>query len=554
MKASDLMVKCLEAEGVERIFGVPGEENADMMISLLDSKIEFVLCRHEQAAAFMADTYGRLTGKSGVCLATLGPGATNLVTGLADANMDRAPVVAIVGQGSTKRLHKESHQNMDSIRMFEPISKWAQSIYSAGNITEVVRKAFKVAETEKPGVCVIELPEDVAKQEIDEEPMVPMKVRRPAADHKAIKAAFELIEAAERPIILAGNGAVRKRAAVQLRRLAHKTGIGVVNTFMGKGAVPMDDSHCLYTMGLGSGDYNNLAFDDADLVLAVGYDLVEYSPAAWNRTNKATTKIVHIDFNPAEVDRDYPATVEIVSDLADALWQLNEALNEKHGGKLPLFDIEDRAKLRNIMTEDFAAEKDDTGFPVKPQRILWDVREFLGPDDILLSDVGAHKMWISRYFQCLQANTCLISNGFCTMGFAMPGSIGAKFAQPDRKILSISGDAGFMMNVQELETAVRLKQNVVAMVWLDGEYGLIKWKQQNGFNGRHSDLKFGNPDFAKLADSFGMWGREITAAEQITPALEEAFQQPGPALVAVPVDYAENMKLTDRLGNVSVAI
>ena len=294
MKASDLIVKCLEAEGVERIFGVPGEENADMMISLLDSKIEFVLCRHEQAAAFMADTYGRLTGKSGVCLATLGPGATNLVTGLADANMDRAPVVAIVGQGSTKRLHKESHQNMDSIRMFEPISKWAQSIYSADNITEVVRKAFKLAETEKPGVCVIELPEDVAKQEIDDQPMVPVKVRRPAADHKAIKAALELIESAKRPIILAGNGAVRKRAAMQLRRLAHKTGIGVVNTFMGKGAVPMDDSHCL------------------------------------------------------------------------------------------------------------------------------------------------------------------ISNGFCTMGFAMPGSIGAKFAHPDRKILSISGDAGFMMNVQELETAVRL--------------------------------------------------------------------------------------------------
>ena len=554
MKASDLMVKCLEAEGVERIFGVPGEENADMMISLLDSKIEFVLCRHEQAAAFMADAYGRLTGKSGVCLATLGPGATNLVTGLSDANMDRAPVVAIVGQGSTKRLHKESHQNMDAIRMFEPISKWAQSIYSANNITEVVRKAFKLAETEKPGVCVIELPEDVAKQQSDERPMIPVKVRRPAADYKAIRAAVELIDAAKRPIILAGNGAVRKRAAAQLRRLAHKTGIGVVNTFMGKGALSMDDSHCLYTMGLGSGDYNNLAFDDADLVLAVGYDLVEYAPAAWNRTNKDTTKIIHIDFNPAEVDRDYPATVEIVSDLADALWQLNEALNEKYAGKLPLFDIAVREKLRNIMTEDFAAEKEDIGFPVKPQRILWDVRNVLGPNDILLSDVGAHKMWISRYFQCQEANTCLISNGFCTMGFAMPGSIGAKFAYPDRKVLSISGDAGFMMNVQELETAVRLKKNVVAMVWLDGEYGLIKWKQQNGFNGRHSDLTFGNPDFAKLAESFGMWGREITAVDQITPALEEAFQQSGPALVAVPGDYRENMKLTDRLGHVSVAI
>ena len=265
-------------------------------------------------------------------------------------------------------------------------------------------------------------------------------------------------------------------------------------------------------------------------------------------------KIIHLDFYPAEVDRHYPASVEIVSDLADALWQLNEEINARVGDKLPLFDIGDRKKLRDIMTEDFAAEKNDTSFPVKPQRILWDVREFLDDGDILLSDVGAHKMWISRYFQCMEANTCLISNGFCTMGFAMPGSIGAKFAHPDKKVLSISGDAGFMMNVQELETAVRLQQNIVAMIWTDGEYGLIKWKQQNGFDGRHSDLAFNNPDFAQLAKSFGMWGKELQAADEIKPALEEAFRQPGPALIAVPVDYAENMKLTDRLGNVSVAI
>ena len=554
MKASDLLVKCLEKEGVERIFGVPGEENADMMISLLDSPIEFILCRHEQAAAFMADAYGRLTGRAGVCLATLGPGATNLVTGLADANMDRAPVVAIIGQGSTKRLHKESHQNMDSIRMVDPISKWAQSIYAANNIPEVVRKVFKIAETEKPGVCVIELPEDVAKQEVDLEPMRPNRVRRPAADHKAIAEATDLIMEAERPIILAGNGAVRKRAAAQLRRLARKTGIGVVNTFMGKGAIPMHDEHCLYTMGLGSGDYNNLAFDDADLVIAAGYDLVEYSPAAWNRTNKLDKKIVHMDFYPAEVDQDYPATVEIVSDLADALWQLNESINARAGDKLPLFDIADRQDLRNVMARDFAAEKDDDSFPVKPQRILWDVREALSDNDILLSDVGAHKMWISRYFQCAEPNTCLISNGFCTMGFAMPGSIGAKIAYPDRRVLSISGDAGFMMNVQELETAVRLKQNIVAMVWTDGEYGLIKWKQQNGFGGKHSDLAFNNPDFSQLASSFGMWGKEIQSAAELKSSLEEAFQQEGPALIAVPVDYRENMKLTERLGNVSIAL
>jgi len=554
MKASDLFVKCLEEEGVERIFGVPGEENADVMISLNDSKIDFVLCRHEQAAAFAADAYGRLTGKAGVCLATLGPGATNLVTGLADANMDRAPVVAIIGQGSTKRLHKESHQNMDSVAMMRPISKWSQSILSADNITEVVRKAFKVAVSEKPGVTVIELPEDLAKLDVGDTPLTPVKVRRPAADHKAIAQAVDLIGKASNPIILAGNGAIRKRAAAQLSRLAQKTGIGVVNTFMGKGAVSMHDEHCLYTMGLGSGDYNNLAFDDADLVISCGYDLVEYSPSAWNRKNQETKKIIHIDFWEAEVDKDYQPDVEVVGDLADALWQLNEALNQKFEGKLPLFDVKKRSDLREKLTQDFAAEKDDTSIPVKPQKILWDVRQVLGDEDILLSDVGAHKMWISRYFQCVEPNTCLISNGFCTMGFAMPGSIGAKIAFPERRVLSISGDAGFMMNVQDLETAVRRKLNIVAMVWEDGEYGLIKWKQQNGFDGKHSDLAFTNPDFEALASSFGMWGKKVTSTDQIVPLLEEAFSQEGPALISVPVDYRENMKLSDRLGQVSVPI
>ena len=550
MKASDLFVKCLEAEGVERIFGVPGEENADVMISLMDSSIEFVLCRHEQGAAFMADTYGRLTGKAGVCLATLGPGATNLVTGLADANMDRSPTVAIIGQAATTRLHKESHQNMDAIAMMRPISKWAQTIFAGENIAEVVRKAFKIAEMEKPDVAVIELPEDVAKEEVDDAPMPSSRLRRPAADHKAVAEAVNLILKAKKPLILAGNGAVRKRAATQLRRFARKTGIGVVNTFMGKGAMPMSDPHCLYTMGLGSGDYNNLAFDDSDVVITVGYDLVEYAPAAWNRSGHK--HIIHIDFLPAEVDRDFPVTVDIVSDLADALWQINEELNVRADGKLPLFDINDRATLRQLMTDDFAAEKDDSGFPVKPQRILWDVRQFLGPDDIVLADVGAHKMWVSRYYQCEEANTCLISNGFCSMGFALPGAIGAKIAFPDRKVLAISGDAGFLMNVQELETAARYNLNIAVMVWLDGEYGLIKWKQQNSFGGRHSDLKFNNPDFEKLAEAFGIWGRRVGAADDITPALEEAFAQTGPALIAVPVDYAENMKLTERLGNVSV--
>ena len=550
MKASDLFVRCLEAEGVERIFGVPGEENADLMISLLDSKIEFVLCRHEQAAAFMADAYGRLTGKPGVCLATLGPGATNLVTGVADANMDRAPLVAIIGQGTTTRLHKESHQNMDSIAMFEPISKWARSILNPATIPEVVRKAFKVAQMEKPGATVIELPEDVAEAEVELQPMVPTRTRRPAADWKAVQQAVDLIIKAESPLILAGNGTVRNRAAKQLRRLAHKTGIPVVNTFMGKGAVPMDDPHCLFTIGLQGKDHILRAFQKADLVISIGYDLVEYAPSFWNPERDKL--ILHIDFEPAEIDEAYPVSVDICADVADALWQINERLNEVRGEDLPLQDIGRCQELRDTIWADLTAEREDTAFPMKPQRILNDIRAALRPQDILLSDVGAHKMWVARYYQCLEQNTCLISNGFCSMGFALPGAIGAKYAAPESKVVAVCGDAGFLMNVHDLETASRLKIPVVIVVWLDGEYGLIKWKQQNHFGGRHSDLAFTNPDMELLARSFGIWGRKVESAEDFRPALDEALAQDGPSLIAVAVDYDENRKLTKRLGEIEL--
>ena len=555
MKASDLFVKCLETEGVTKIFGIPGEENADLMISLKKSKIEFVLCRHEQAAAFMADVYGRLTGKAGVCLATLGPGVTNLMTGLADANMDRAPVVAIIGQGSTERLHKESHQIMDSISMVAPISKWAQTILSAKNVSEVVRKAFKVAETEKPGVTVIELPEDVAKEEVNENPIKPTLIRRPAADNRAVNEAIDLIISAKNPIILAGNGTIRKRASHRLRALVQNLGVGVINTFMGKGSVSSNDEHSLFTIGLGSGDYNNLAIDESDLVIAIGYDLVEYSPSAWNRIEKGQKNVIHIDYTPAEVDRNYLPNVEIIADLAGALYQLNNALVEKVGEKnLPLFKIKSREKARTTMLNHLNQDNDDDSFPMKPQRVLSDVRKVMDDNDIVLSDVGAHKMWVAREYNCTEPNTCLISNGFCTMGFALPGSMGAKMVFPDRKILSINGDAGFFMNVQDLETAVREKLNVVAVVWLDGEYGLIKWKQQIQFDGDHSDLKFDNPNFGTLAKSLNMWGTQINSAKDFLPALEEAFKQKGPAIIGVPVDYSENMRLTKHLGKVSAIL
>ncbi len=552
MKASDLFVKCLEAEGVERIFGLPGEENADLMISLIDSSIEFVLCRHEQAAAFMADAYGRLTGTPGVCLSTLGPGATNLVTGVADANMDRAPLVAIIGQGSTRRLHKESHQNMDAIAMFEPISKWAHSISEADTIPEVVRKAFKVAQMEKPGATIIELPENVAEHEVDAGAMPVRATRRPSADWKAVNQAVDLIAAAKSPLILAGNGAVRKRASKQLRRFARKTGIPVVNTFMGKGAVAHNSPNSLFTIGLQGKDHVLKAFAEADLVISVGYDLVEYAPSFWNASRDK--QIVHIDFDAAEVDEAYPVTVDIASDVADGLWHLNEELNARFEGRLPLFDIARWQELRETIRADLNAQNNDQSYPMKPQRIISDVRRALGDRDILLSDVGAHKMWVSRYYQCMEPNTCLISNGFCSMGFALPGAMGAKFALPDCKVVAICGDAGFLMNVHDLETAVRKNIAFVCIVWLDGEYGLIKWKQQNQFDGRNSDLSFGNPDFELLAKSFGMWGRHVRTSEDFMPSLREALDRNGPALLTVDVDYGENRKLTERLGEIDLPI
>lgn len=554
MKASDLFVQCLEEEGVTHIFGVPGEENADVMMSLKNSdKIQFILCRHEQAAAFMADLYGRLTGKAGVCLGTLGPGATNLVTGVADANMDRAPLVALIGQAGTDRLHKESHQNMDAIAMFRPISKWAQTIYNTEVIPEVVRKAFKVAEAEKPGATIIELPEDIAEHQMpDMQPLTPRKTRRPAADHKAVAAAVDMIASAENPVILAGNGCVRKRASEQLRRLAHKSGIPVVNTFMGKGAVSMDDEHCLFTLGLQGRDHVNLLLDEADVVIAAGYDLVEYAPAFWNKGREK--RVVLIDFEPAEVDSALPVEVDMVGDVADSLWQINELLNDKFEGKLPLFDIKKHAQLRQNIYEDLTAEAEDNSFPMKPQRVVNEMRRALGPADIMLSDVGAHKMWVSRYYNCYEPNTCQISNGFCTMGFALPGAIGAKIALPDSKVGCISGDAGFLMNVQDIETAVRYKIPFVCVVVCDGEYGLIKWKQQNSFDGDHFKLDFTNPDFELLAKSFGCWGKTVTKGEDLRPIIEEAFQQDGPAIVAVPVDYSENLKLTKRLGSIEATI
>lgn len=549
MKASDLFIKCLEEEGCEYIFGVPGEENAHFMMSLQKSdKIKFILCRHEQGAAFMADVYGRLTGKPAVCLGTLGPGATNLTTGVADANMDRAPCIVITGQANSQRQHKESHQNMDVVGLFKPITKWSQAIIHPDNIPEVVRKAFKLASAEKPGACHIELAEDIAQQEASTVPIRPQKVRRPGPDDKIVDRAWELIKNAKRPIIIAGNGCIRKRASKQLRMFVEKTGIGVASTFMGKGAVDRDSDQCLFTVGLQARDYVSTCIDEADLVITLGYDLVEYHPRLWNPDGDKT--IVHIDFLAAEVDEKYRVEVEIVGDLAHTLWMINQRCERDN----PSYDLPKQAKARQLLLEDFATHKDDDADgSLKPQKVIWDVREVLGPNDILLSDVGAHKMWIARYYHCNEPNTCLISNGFCSMGFAFPGSIAAALCYPDRRVISINGDGGFLMNVQEMETAKRLNLNLIAMVWQDGGYGLIKWKQDNEFK-RHTELDFGNPDWCKLAESFGWTGIWVEKSTDLKEAMKKAYATEGPVLVALPIDYRENPKLTERLGNIAVSI
>ena len=548
MKASDLFVECLEQEGIEYIFGVPGEENAHFMMSLESSKtIKFILCRHEQGAAFMSEVYGRLTGRVSGCLGTLGPGATNLITGVADGNMDRAPMLVLTGQGASTRLHKESHQIMDVVAMYRPVTKWAQQIQHPDNIPEVVRKAVRTALVEKPGATLIELPEDIAHMDASTKPLQPKRLRRAVPDDKIVDQAFEMLENAKRPIILAGNGCIRRRASQQLRNFCEHTGIGVVSTFMAKGCVDMDSDYCLYTIGLGAKDLVACALDASDLIITLGYDMVEYHPHLWNP--EQDKNILHIDFLPTEIDAHYRPKLEVVGDLAHTLWMLNSRI-EKAGA--PSFDLSQQAATRRDMTADFAQYKDDdTVGQIKPQKVLWDVREVMGPTDVLLSDVGAHKMWIARHYQCHEPNTCLIPNGFCSMGFALPGAIAARLvnADPAHRVLAICGDAGFMMNVQEMETATRLDLNIVVMVWEDNEYGLIAWKQANQF-GRHTDLSFGNPDWLKLADAFGWNGHWVDHASNLQTSLEQAFTEPGPSLVVVPIDYSENEKLTKRLGEI----
>jgi acetolactate synthase-1/2/3 large subunit len=551
MKASDLFVKCLEVEGVEYIFGLPGEETNDLMMSLLDSKkIKFILVRHEQAAAFMADVYGRITQKVGVCLSTLGPGATNLTTGVANANMDRSPILAITGQTDTHLLHKESHQNMDAVTMFKPITKWSWSIRNADSIPEIIRRACKISLEEKAGAVHLVLPHDIAKEKSDIKPIRTQELSRPKPAHRLVEIAAKMIAEAEQPLLLLGNGVIRGNATACLRRFVENTGICSMNTFMAKGVISDKSDRHLQTIGIKEADHSQIAMKEADLVIAVGYDLVEYSPKNWNKDLKK--KIIHIDFTYAEVDTYYPPTVEIAADIEYAidaiLDELEKEKKENHDlGEVPRYDKIPHLfkKIKQEIVWRTNRFNTDFSYPIKPQKLLQDVRNALDEKDIVISDVGAHKLWIAKVYDTFSPNTCLITNGFCSMGFALPGAIAAQLARPNQKVVAMCGDGAFLMNVQEIETAVRLKLPIIIIVWCDCDFGMISLKQIDEF-GKSAFTRFNNPNFVTLAQSFGAIGYDIKSTKDFRNILEKAKESTDvPVIISINVDYSRNRILLD---------
>ena len=538
MKAAELFVKCLENEGVEYIFGIPGEENLDIMDVLLDSDIKFILTRHEQGAAFMADVYGRLTGKAGVCMSTLGPGATNLVTGFADADMDRAPIVGIAGQGATTRMHKESHQVLDLVDLFDPISKYSTTVRAPEVIPEVVRKAFKEAQLEKPGGSFIDFPEDIAEEEMMEIKQ-PLKVQAPLTPvppSEKIQQAAEVISQAKYPVIMAGNGVIRNGASEALVEFAEKLNIAVATTFMAKGVIPSSHTLSLGTIGLQAKDYVACGFEKSDVIICVGFDMVEFHPYIWHKYKDK--KIIHIDMSPAEVDEHYILEVGVVGDIKSGLHEIAKIAQTGAG--------EFNDELRQTIMHELNEFENDTSYPIKPQRIVSDLRKALNPEDVVISDVGAHKIWMARMYQAEAPNTCIISNGFASMGIGLPGAIAAKLVNPNVTALTVTGDAGFMMNSQEIETALRIGVAVVILIWTDQEYGLIHWHQLRHM-GRPSHIEFTNPDFVKYAESFGAKGYKVESADQLIPTIKQAIEDDTVVVIDCPVDYSENMKLTEEL-------
>jgi acetolactate synthase I/II/III large subunit len=542
MKVSDLLVACLEQESVRYVFGVPGEEIEDLLFSMEQSSVQFVPTRHEQGAAFMANVWGRLTGKAGVCLATLGPGATNLITGIADAYLDNAPLVAITGQGGLTRSHHDSHQYLDIVNMLKPITKWNTAISSPEVVTEVVRKAFKLAEYEKPGPTHIELSENLAKIQAERklQPLFPQRVRRPSPDYKAVDHMIALLRKAKRPLIIAGNGAIRKLASTHLTQFVARHNIPVACTFMGKGAISDRMKQSLLTVGLGFKDYVIEAVENADLVMTVGYDIAEYAPQNWNPTGQKP--IIHIDFSPAEVYAHYMPQVETVGDISGALWELNQKLAEEHFA----FDPDWYASTRRRILADIASYELLDGKPFTIPGTLNLVREVLADEGLFISDVGSHKMWIARNFPTYYPNGCIMSNGLASMGIALPGALAASLVDPNRQIVAAMGDGGFLMNSQELETAKRLGARFTAVIFNDNDYGLISWKQRLS-RGRSVHTTLGNPDFKAYAESFGIRGYRPRSVAELRQQLRHAIGSRELCVIEVPVDASVNTALVDKL-------
>ncbi len=545
MKAAQLLAQSLKEEGVKYVFGIPGEETLDLIDALHEVGINFVLTHHEQAAAFMAATYGRLTGRAGVCLSTLGPGALNLATGLGFAALGGMPVVAITAQSGIRENWKREFQHVDIVFHFRPLAKWSAKIENPDDVAYMIRRAFAIAEAQRPGVAHLEFPEDIAAANTDSLPLTRHGLRRPIAEEKALAQAVDLLKAAKCPLILVSHGAVRKRVADALQAFVSQTRIYATHTQMGKGTLSDNDPHSLLTLGIHRKDWPHCAIERADVIITLGYHALEYSPAIWNRTRDK--KIIHLDFSDPRIDHYYNPEVSVVGDIAASLDMLRVRLVGCQ------WDTSYFARLRMTLLEKVTPKPSDA-FPLTPQTILARAREALAGSDILISDVGAHKIWIARAYPTFEYQTCLIDNGLAAMGGALPSAIAAKLIFPDRRVLAITGDGGFLMNMQEMVTAKRLATKIVVLVWNDGGYGMIKWHAQaHGFEPRATD--FQNPDYVTLAQSFGWQGYRAARAADLPEMLKKSFAGDGPALIDCPVDSAETYRVfTEELQSLTCPI
>jgi acetolactate synthase-1/2/3 large subunit len=544
---SDHLVACLEAEGVDYVFGIPGEENIWLVRSIERSaKIRYILVRHEQAASFMADIYGRLTGKAGVCSATLGPGAINLLLGTADAQTCSAPLVALAAQVSLNRIYKESHQLIDLAAMFRPVTKWSDTVLTPAALPEMARKAFNLAQGGRPGAVFLAIPEDIEMQCSTGvlPPLRPVQRTLSLVDGLALAKAADMIEAAKHPILLAGHGVARSGASAALRRFAEASGLPVAVTFHGKGIIPDDHPNAVGTIGFMRHDYENFSFDQADLILAIGYEIQEFDPAKINP--KGDKVFIHLHEFIQDIDKCYQPELNLIGNIGTALDALSLLLTHR-----PALS-EAATRARRMREEELARGAADQSFPLKPARIVAAIRQALDDEDIVLADTGAAKMWVARLYPTRQPNTCIISNGLSTMAFALPGAMAAKLALPNRRVLASMGDAAFLMNSQEIETAVREKIPLAVLIWEDAAYGLIKWKMDLELH-EHECVDFTNPDFVAYAESFGAKGVRIKRADELLPALREAVASSGVTVITCPVDYSDNGKLTEMLGELSMA-